>query len=107
MEKHITYSIQECSLRYEVDESFILDLQELGLLTFAGTTPTPQLEEESLALLEKYARMHYDMDINLPGIEVIAHLLRQINELNSHISVLQNRVVITDFSDAVDIPIND
>lgn len=102
MEPNITFSIEECSLHYNVDQSFIKELRDYGLINVLTINTTPCIQDDDLALLEKYARMHYDMDINLPGIEVIAKLLSHINELNKQLNVLQNRVIVTDHSDSIE-----
>jgi len=42
--------------------------------------------------LEKFIRFHYEMDINIEGIETISHLLQRVNELQQEIVALKNKV---------------
>jgi hypothetical protein len=50
------------------------------------------IEVEKLQQLEKFLRFHYEMDINLEGIETITHLLEKINAMNDEIQALRNRL---------------
>ncbi len=48
----------------------------------------------TLQKLEQYTRWHYDLDINIEGIEVIEHLLNRMRNLQDEIISLQNRLRI-------------
>ena len=37
-------------------------------------------------------RMHYDLDINMEGIDVIAHLLKRIDSLQQELKMAKNRL---------------
>jgi hypothetical protein len=37
-------------------------------------------------------RLHFDMDINIEGIETITHLLERIEQMQQEITQLKNRV---------------
>ena len=41
---------------------------------------------------KKFVRLHYDLDINVEGIETISHLLEKIGELQKQILQLKNNV---------------
>ena len=45
---------------------------------------------------EQYARWHYDLEINLEGIEVIDHLLHRVKNLQDEITELQNKLKLYD-----------
>ena len=42
--------------------------------------------------LEKFVRLHYDLDINIEGIETINHLLEKIEEMQKEIVRLRNKM---------------
>jgi len=42
--------------------------------------------------LEKFVRMHYDLDINVEGIETINYLLQKIEEMQMEILRLRNSI---------------
>jgi hypothetical protein len=37
-------------------------------------------------------RMHYDLDINMEGIDVISHLLKRIHNLQDELRITQNKL---------------
>ena len=42
--------------------------------------------------LEKLVSLHYDLDINIEGIETINHLLEKIEDMQNEIIKLKNKV---------------
>lgn len=42
--------------------------------------------------LEKIARLHYYLDINIEGIDTVINLLNRINDMQDEISLLWNRL---------------
>jgi hypothetical protein len=50
------------------------------------------ISQDQLPDLEKLVRWHYDMDINLEGLETISHLLRQIKEMQQEMQDLKSRL---------------
>jgi hypothetical protein len=45
-----------------------------------------------LQKLEKMVRLHHDLDINIAGIEAIAHLLERLEYLQDEMRTLKNRL---------------
>jgi hypothetical protein len=43
--------------------------------------------------LEKFVRLHYDLDINLEGIETINYLLEKIEKMQKEILELRNKTI--------------
>jgi len=43
--------------------------------------------------LKTFVRLHYDLDINLEGLETINHLLEKIEEMQMEILKLRNKVI--------------
>jgi chaperone modulatory protein CbpM len=77
---------------YSVEPSFIDSLYELGLIEITVVDENKFLEAQRINDLERMIRMHYDLDINLEGIETISHLLQQINRLQEEMNMLKNRL---------------
>ena len=50
------------------------------------------LPSSGLREVEQFVRLHYEMDINIEGIEAISHLLLQLDEMEQRIAGLQNRI---------------
>ena len=82
-----------CS-HYQVELSFIHSLYESGLVEVVYKEETAFVPATEMPQLEKFARLHYDMDINLEGIETICHLLKQIDGMQRQIVQLNNRLSV-------------
>jgi len=79
-------------IHHQVEYGFLEALQQHGLIEITIVEEGPCINEESLPLLEKMVRMHYDLDINIEGIETITHLLGQIQQMQAKINSLQNKL---------------
>ena len=77
-------------LHHDIEYSFISSLQNSGLISITSIKRSSFLHTNDLSKLEKFVRLHYDLDINLEGIETINHLLNKIEEMQSEIVRLQN-----------------
>ena len=76
---------------YQVEYSFIEALEQSGLVSTAIIEDKIYVSWEQLPELEKYTRLHYDLHINVEGIETIAHLLNQVHQLQREIMQLRNQ----------------
>jgi hypothetical protein len=77
---------------HQVELSFIRRLHESGLIEMTIREGAVFLPSGELAELEKFVRLHYEMDINLEGIEAISHLLQKLSDMDRRINTLQNRI---------------
>ncbi len=77
---------------YNVDFAFVNSLNEIGLISFVILEEVPYIEKEKLKELEKLIRMHYELDINIEGIEAISHLLNKVNTLQHEVLSLKKRL---------------
>lgn len=89
-EKRILYS--ECVRIYQVKESFIDSLGELGLIRIAQMESERYIEYEDIDDLEQFVRWHNDMDINPEGIEALYYVLGRVRELQSEIEYLRREL---------------
>jgi len=90
MEKKEFISIEEFCTYYRIETAFVRALDEHGLIELTQTNQSYSIEFEQLSMLEKYMHMHYDLDVNVEGIEVISHLLQKIDRLQSEMRSLRN-----------------
>lgn len=77
---------------HEVPPRFIAELQEAGLVEVIAREQQDYLKAEQLSRLEKLVRFHHELDINLEGIEAIAHMLQRMEDLQRRLSLLQQRL---------------
>jgi hypothetical protein len=83
---------EEFCSSHNVELSFLEALSQSGLLEVSRVENTTFISYEQLPDLEKLIRFHYDMDINLEGIEVIHHLLQQIKVMQQEMKLLRSRL---------------
>ena|SRR5215217_8972060 len=77
---------------YKVEYSFIHDLQQFGLVEITSVEEAEYIPQTELQKLEQMIRLHYDLNINLEGIDAIAHLLDRIKNMQNEITFLRNRL---------------
>ncbi|MGV4412755.1 chaperone modulator CbpM [Chryseobacterium sp. T1] len=74
-------SVEEIISVYQVDNSFIEALIESELLHPEVEDTVQYIVHDDLLNLEKFINWHYDLEVNIAGIEIINKLLQQINQL--------------------------
>ncbi|MFA6885761.1 MAG: chaperone modulator CbpM [Fermentimonas sp.] len=89
-EKRLLYS--ECLRIYEVEESFIESLHEVGLIRVIYHDEERFIEYDELSDLEQFIRWYYDMDINVEGIDALCNLLEKVKYLQSEINQLRSEL---------------
>jgi hypothetical protein len=77
---------------YDIEIGFIQSLHEYGLIEITTIEETRFVHTEQLPQLEQFIRLHYELDINLAGIDAIANLLQRIEQLQNENRMLRNRV---------------
>lgn len=83
---------EEFCTNYKVGFSFIHSLQQFGLISITAIEEKVYIPQAELKKLEQLARLHYDLDINFEGIDAITHLLDRLQEMQSEILSLKNRL---------------
>ncbi len=84
--------IREYCRNSDIEPSFINLLKESGLIDISEIEEEQYILSSQLSDIEKYARLHYDLSINIEGIEAIRHLLDRIDELQQEIRELRSRI---------------
>ncbi len=87
-------SLSAYCLHYRIDQSFIDALENEGLVSVIRTPGERYILHDQLAELERYRHLHYDLEINIEGIDAIRHLLRHLEELQSEMRLLKRRIQI-------------
>ena len=77
---------------HNIGISFIHSLQQTGLVDIITIQESAFIEVDQLPVIEKIVRFHYDLDINLEGIESIIHLLELIKAKETEIMELKNKL---------------
>lgn len=67
---------------YNIEITFFDELVDSGLLNIETDNEIRYLMYEDLPTFERFANWHYDLEINLPGLEVINSMLQKMKNLN-------------------------
>lgn len=89
MENENKISVEQCCVYYSIETSFVQQLDEHGLIELSHSGQNVFIGYEQLSDLEKYMRMHYDLEINMAGMQAIKHLLARMESLQQEISRLK------------------
>lgn len=84
--------VSEYCRNSHIDPSFLLSLEEGGLIDIYIMEGQQYLYVSQLPKLEQYTRMYYDLSINIEGIDAICHLLKRIDRLQGELDHLKNRL---------------
>ncbi|MFB5945950.1 chaperone modulator CbpM [Albibacterium profundi] len=76
----------------EVD--FIDSLEEVGLIETSVIEGERFIHEDQLADLERYSTWHYEMDINIEGIDALRNAVKKMHQLQSEIASLREKLRI-------------
>ncbi|WP_158798042.1 chaperone modulator CbpM [Pedobacter sp. L105] len=91
MEKELL-TISEYCINYTVDPSFIDALEESGLIVLTVIDDRKFVHFEQLQELDRYIHFHYDLEINIEGIDAIMNLLQKVKHMQHEIKLLKNHI---------------
>ena len=92
METRDLILIEHFCANHEIEFSFIDSLHQFGLIEVIIHEDNKYIHQEQLNDVEKMMRMHYELDINMEGIDVISHLLKRMNSLQKELIETQNKL---------------
>jgi hypothetical protein len=92
METNNLILVEEFCTHNEIELSFIDGLQELGLVEIMNIDNGKYLAQSQLRDVEKLVRLHYELEINMEGIDVVYHLLKRINDLEDELTQTKNKL---------------
>ena len=84
--------IKQFCVYHEIENTFITELHNYDLVEIIIQEEDEYLQPEQLPAIEKMIRMHYDLKINLEGIDAIYHLLNKIEALQQNLTATQNKL---------------
>lgn len=87
-----TISIAQFCAHHSIEVTFVQSLGEHGLVQVVTVNDIPCLPINELRTVEQFMRLHYDLNINLEGLDAISHLLQRVGELQHEITLLRNRI---------------
>lgn len=88
--KKITYT--ECLQIYQVEETFLNQLESSGLIEIVIEEDDRYIEYDYLQEIEQFVRWHYELEINIEGIEALYHMLQQVQQLQDDVEKLRGEL---------------
>lgn len=84
----------EFCIHHNIELSFIHSLKDYGLIETVLVDEKVFLPVSELRRLEKIMRLHFELEINLEGIETIAHLMERMEGMQKQIVQLTSRLKV-------------
>jgi hypothetical protein len=88
--------IKEYCIQNQIEPEFIIQLENEGLIQINIIENERYIHVSQLNILDRYIRWHYDLSINIEGIDVIRNLLDRINDMQKEIHHLRERLSLMD-----------
>jgi len=79
---------------YQVEESFLETLESYGLISITIQDQRRFILMEEIVELEKFSRLYYELEINVPGIEALQHMMERIKQMEQELADLKARLKI-------------
>lgn len=92
MEKQDLISIQLLCYHYNVPVSFLNQLYDNELIEIQLVEKESFISKTQIKDVEKIMRLHFDLDINIEGVDAIYNLLKQVETLKEEVVVLNNKL---------------
>jgi chaperone modulatory protein CbpM len=92
MEQEELIPAKDFCIHHNIEYSFISSLQNSGLISVTSIKSSSYIHQDEIHKLEKFVRLHYDLDINIEGIETINYLLDKIEKMQKEIVNLRNKI---------------
>ena len=92
MKKENLLPVIDISRHYKVKVAFIRSLKDYDLIEITTVRKKDFIPASQLHRLEKLMRLHYDLNVNMEGIDVIHHLLDRVETLQQEMISLKNRI---------------
>lgn len=87
--------VKEFCTHHHIEANFIYSLRDYGLVEVISNEGNEFVSADKLNQLEKIVRLHYDLDVNVEGIDVILHLLQQLEEAEHEVHKLKSQLKLS------------
>jgi hypothetical protein len=99
MQEEILIPANEFCRHHHIELSFIHSLNEFGLIEISMTGEEVFITNSQLSDLEKFLRLHHELNINLEGIDAINQLLERLEAMQDEVNILKNRLRFFEFDE--------
>lgn len=84
--------LRSFSRHSQIEDDFIRTLSDYGLIKVEKQDSEEVIEENQIAVIERFFRLHSDLGINYEGLDVIAEMLKRLEQMENEIKFLQKRL---------------
>lgn len=92
MSKENLIPIKQLCRHYQVEISLFSELHNLGIIEVLTIEDTHFIYEDKISMVEKVVRIQNDLNVNLEGVDTVLNLLDKINELQTELNNVKNRL---------------
>lgn len=92
MSKENLIPIKQLCKHYQVEISLFSELHNLGIIEVLTIEDAHFIHEDRIRVFEKVVRIQNDLNINLEGIDTVMNLLDKINDLQTELNTVKNRL---------------
>lgn len=85
-------SANDFCTHHRIEISFLQSLHEFGLIELSREENHLFLHSTELDSIERMMRLHYELAVNLEGIDVIKNLLDQVDNMHRELTGLKNKL---------------
>lgn len=85
---------EEFCNHHNIATSFISALQDYHLIDVTIIEDSTYLPFEQLSKVEQLMRMHFDLQINMEGLDAISHMLDRVRSMQNELTILRSRLRI-------------
>jgi hypothetical protein len=85
MEAQKLILVETVCTHYQLQFSFVEQLEEVGLISLVRKNEVAFIPEEKVSDLEKVLRIHEELNVNLEGIDIIINLLKKVESLQNEL----------------------
>ena len=84
--------VRDFCVHHRVELTFVETLAANDLIKTTKVDQTLYVEPAQLTQLEKFVRLHRDLNIHTDDLDVVSDLLDRVEDLHSQVITLQNRL---------------
>lgn len=92
MSKEKLILVNQLCEHYQVEISLFTELHDFGIIEILTIEDSYFIHEDKISVVEKVVRMQKDLNINLEGIDTVLTLLDKINDLQTELNTVKNRL---------------
>lgn len=92
MSKEKLILVNQLCKHYQVESSLFSELHDFGIIEILTIEDSYFIHEDKISVIEKVVRMQKDLNINLEGIDTVLNLLKKINDLQTELNTVKNRL---------------